>query len=133
MPLIGRVIVSPVPLPRFRALEEFAVLRAFVRFFAEWSLSYSASKMIDDLVLENPDEPRSFRPASFKLFVSLQCREKSLLHRVLGGSIVAESKSRILEKVITVVVEPTTRIGSFIGELILWRVHTNMNFFGPVD
>jgi hypothetical protein len=50
------------------------------------------------------------------------------LHGVFGGGIVAQSKNGILEKVIAVVVQPTTRIGRFIWELTLWRVHTNANF-----
>src|SRR5215467_4757765 len=49
VPLIGRVIRIPVTLPRPRSFEELAVLGAFVRFFAERSLSDSAPKMIDDL------------------------------------------------------------------------------------
>jgi hypothetical protein len=49
------------------------------------------------------------------------------LHGVFRGGIVAQSKNRIFEKVIAVVVQPTTRIGRFIGELALWRVHTNGN------
>jgi len=50
------------------------------------------------------------------------------LHGVFGGGIVAQSKNGILEKVIAVIVQPTTRIGRFIGELTLCRVHTNGNF-----
>jgi hypothetical protein len=53
------------------------------------------------------------------LLVSLEGSEKSLLHRILRGGIVAQSKNGILEKIIAVVVQPTTRIGGFIGELTL--------------
>jgi hypothetical protein len=33
------------------------------------------------------------------------------LHRIFGGGIVSQSKNRILEKVIAVIVQPTTSIG----------------------
>src|ERR1044072_3904226 len=128
MPFIGRVIRVPMTLPWLRSLKELAVLRAFVRFFAERRFPASASKMIDDLMLENSDEPGSLRSASLKFFVSFQSCEKSLLHGIFGRSIVAQSENRVLEKVVAVVVQPTTRIGRFIGELTLWHVATNMNF-----
>jgi hypothetical protein len=50
------------------------------------------------------------------------------LHCIFGGGIVAQSENGILEKIIAVVVQPTTSIGGFSGELTLWHVHTNMNF-----
>ena len=62
----GRVIVVPMTLPWLRSLEKLAVLRAFVRFFAEWSLTNGAPKMIDDLVLQNPDQPGALRATPFK-------------------------------------------------------------------
>src|SRR6185436_9318116 len=39
MPLIRCVIIVPMTLPGFGSLKEFAVLRAFVRLFSEWSLT----------------------------------------------------------------------------------------------
>jgi hypothetical protein len=86
--------------------------------------------MIHDLVFEDPDQPGAFGAASFELLVRLEGSEKSLLHRILRGGIVAQSKHGILEKIIAVIVEPTTRIGGFCGELTLRCVHTNLNFLG---
>jgi hypothetical protein len=54
------------------------------------------------------------------LLVSLEGSEKSLLHCILRGGIVAQAKNGILDKVIAVVVQPATRIGGgFIGGLTL--------------
>jgi hypothetical protein len=117
-----------LPWPRF--VEEFAVLRSFVRFFTERSLAAGAPKVVDNLVLQNSDEPRAFRSTSLEFLVSLERCEKSFLHGVFGGGIVAQSKNGILEKVIAVVVQPTTRIGRFSGDLTLGRVHTKVNFLG---
>src|SRR5215813_11862001 len=128
MPFIWRVIVIPMTLPRLGPFKKLAVLGTFIRFFTEGSLTHYAPKMIDDLVFQNPDEPGAFRSAPLKFFVSFECGEKSFLHGVFRGGIVAQSKNRILEKIIAVVVQPATRIGRFIGELTLWRVHTNANF-----
>src|ERR1041385_8450024 len=128
MPLIWGVIVVPMTLPRLGPFKKFAVLRTVIRFFTEWCLTHRAPKMIDDLVLQNPDEPGTLRSAPLKFFVSFECSEKSLLHSVFRGGIVPQSKNRILEKVIAVVVQPTTRIGRFIGELRLRRIHTNVNY-----
>src|SRR5215813_1164780 len=128
MPFIWRVIVIPMTLPRLGPFKRLAVLGTFIRFFTEWSLTHRAPKMIDDLVFQNPDEPGAFRSAPLKFFVSFECCEKSLLNGVFCGGIVAQSKNRILKKVVAVVVQPTTRIGRFIGELTLWHVHTNANF-----
>src|SRR5690349_4656910 len=61
MPFIGRVVVVPMALPRFRPFEELAVLGTFIRLFAERSLTHSTAKMINYLMFENPDEPRSLR------------------------------------------------------------------------
>ena len=117
-----------MPLPWIRSFKEFAVLGTFVRLFAERGLTPGTPKMIDNLMLQNSHEPGSLRTAAFELFVSLQRCEKSLLHCVFGGGIVTQSKDGILEKIIAVIVQPTTRIGRFIGELTLWCVHTNVNF-----
>src|ERR1044072_2634335 len=57
LPFTGRVIFVPMTLPRLRSLKELAMLRPFFRFFAEWSFSTSATKVIDDLMLEYADEP----------------------------------------------------------------------------
>jgi len=127
VPLIWRVVVGPMTLPRLGPLEEFAVVRAFVRLLTEGSLAAGAPKMIDDLMLENTHEPGSLRTAAFKLFVSLQRCEESFLHGVFCGGSVAQSKNGIFKKIIAVVVQPTTRIGRFIGGLTLCRVHTMVN------
>src|ERR1041385_1887773 len=128
MPFVWRIVVIPMTLPRLGPFKKLAMLGTFIRFFTEWGLRRRAAKMIDDLVLQNPDEPRALRSAPLKFFVSFECGEKSLLHGIFGGGIVAQSKNRIFEKVIAMVVQPTTRIGRFIGELTLRRVHTNLNF-----
>ncbi len=106
-------------LPRLGSFKELAVFRSFVRFFAEWSFTANTPEMIHDLVFQNPDKPGPFRAAPFELRVSLEGSEKSFLHGILRGSVVAQSKDGILEKIIAVVVQPTTRIGGFIGELSL--------------
>src|ERR1044072_3333443 len=126
MPFIWRVILVPMTLPGFGAFKKLAVLRTFIRLFAERSLTRRAPEMIDDLMLQNPDEPGSLRAPSFKLFVSLECSEKSLLHGVFGGGIVTQSKNGVLEKVIAMVVQPTTRVWGFTGGRALWLVHTNL-------
>src|SRR5215213_3740641 len=128
VPFIWRVIIVPMTLPWIRSFKEFAVLGTFIRFFTEWGLTHRAPKMIDDLVFQNPNEPGALRSAPLKFFVSFECSEKSLLHGVFRGGIVAQSKNGILEKIIAVVVQPTTRIGRFIRELTLYRVHTSVNF-----
>src|SRR5690242_19799802 len=128
MPFVWRIVVIPMTLPRLGPFKKLAVLGTFIRFFTEWGLTRRAPKVIDDLVFQNPDEPRALRSAPLKFFVSFECSEKSLLHSVFRGGIVPQSKNGILEKVIAVVVQSTTRIGRFIGELTLWRVHTNANF-----
>src|SRR6185369_1106687 len=128
MPFIWRVIVIPVTFPRLGPFKKLAVLGAFIIFLTEWGFTHCAPKMIDDLVFQNPDEPGALRSAPLKFFVGFECCEKSLLHGVFRGGIVAQSKNGILEKVIAVVVQPTTRIGRFIGRLTLWRVHTYANF-----
>src|SRR4029079_4090254 len=122
MPFIWRVIVVPMTLPGPGFIKELAVLRAFVRFFAERSFPSGTPKVIDDLMFENPDQPGALRSTSLEFFVSFQRCEKSFLHGVFGGSIVAQSENRVLEKVVAMVVEPTTRVGRFIGELTLWHV-----------
>jgi hypothetical protein len=106
-------------LPVIGSLKELTVLRPIIGLFAEWSFTANTPKMIHDLVFQNSDKPGPFRAASFELPVSLEGSEKSLLHCVLRGSIVAQSKNGILEKIIAVVVQPTTRIGGFIGEVSL--------------
>src|ERR1044071_5537437 len=123
MPFIWCVIVVPVTLPGLGPFKKLAVLGTFIRFFTERGFTHCAPKMIDDLVLQNPDEPGALRSAPLKFLVSFQCCEKSLLHDVFRGGIVAQSKNGILKKVVTMVVQPTTRIGRFIGELTLRRVH----------
>src|SRR6478672_12963735 len=97
-------------LPGFRSFKELAVVRAFIRLFAKGSLAPSAAEMIDDLMFENSNKPGSLGTPPFKLFVSLQRCEKSLLYGVFRGVIVAHSKDRILEKIVAVIVQPTTRI-----------------------
>jgi hypothetical protein len=119
MPFIGRVISVPVTLPGSRSFKELAVLGTFIGFFAEWSFADNPPKVIHDLVFQNSDEPGPFRAASFELLVSLEGSEKSLLHHILRGGIVTQAKNGILEKVIAMVVKPTTRIRSFIGGLTL--------------
>src|SRR6185369_116385 len=104
MPFVRRVIGVPMTLPWTRSLEELPVLRAFVRFFTERSLTAGASKVIDNLMLQTPDEPGAFRSPSLEFLVSLEGREKSFLHGVFGSSIVAQPKNGILEKIIAVVV-----------------------------
>ena len=128
MPFIWRVIVIPMALPWLGPFKKLAMLGTFIRFFTEGSLPHCAPKMIDDLVLQNPDEPGALRCASLKFLVSFQCCEKSLLHGVFRGGIVTQSKNGILKKVVAMVVQPTTRIGRFVGELTLWHVHINVNF-----
>src|SRR6185369_17063936 len=127
MPFVRRVIGVPMTLPWSRALKELEMFRTFVRLFAERRLAHSATKMIDDLVLENPDEPGSLRTTSFELLVSFQRCEKSFLHGVFGGGIVTHSKDGILEKVVAMVVQPTTGIRGFIGGRTLWLVHTSLS------
>src|ERR1044071_10135157 len=111
MPFIWRVIVVPMTLPRLGPFKKLAMLGTFIRFFTEWGLTHGAPKMIDDLVFQNPDEPGALRSAPLKFFVSFQCCEKSFLHGVFRGGIVAQSKNRILEKVIAAVAQPTTSSG----------------------
>src|SRR5690348_7690112 len=115
VPLIGRIIVVPMALPRLWPFEELAVLGTFIRIFAERRLTHSAPKMIDYLMFENANEPRSLRATPFELFVGLERGEKSFLHGVFGGGIVAQTKNGVFEKVVAMVVQPTTRIGGFIG------------------
>src|ERR1041384_1823444 len=124
MPFIGRVIGVPMTLPWTRSLEELAVLGTFIRFFAERSLTSGAPKVIDNLMLQNRDEPGALRGTPLEFLVSLECREKSFLHGVFGGVIVAQSENGILEKVIAMVVQPTTRVWGFNGGRALWLVHT---------
>src|ERR1051325_6538619 len=82
VPFIWRVIIVPMTLPWIRSFKEFAVLGTFVRLFAERSLTPGPPKVIDDLVLEDPNEPGSLRTPAFKLFIRLQRCEKRLLHGV---------------------------------------------------
>src|ERR1041385_5218688 len=97
MPFIWGVIIIPMTLPRLGPFKKLAVLGTFIRFLTEWSLTRRAPKMIDDLVLQNPDEPGALRSASLKFFVSFERSEKSLLHGVFRSGIVAQSKNGILE------------------------------------
>jgi hypothetical protein len=113
-------------LPWIGPFKELAMLRAFIRFLAQRSLALGAPKMIDDLMLQNPDEPGALRSTPFEFLVSPERCEKSFLHGVFGGVIVAQSKNGIPEKVIAVVVKPTTSIGRFTGGHALWLVHTNL-------
>jgi hypothetical protein len=117
-------------LPGPGPVKELAVLVTFIRFFTKRSLTPCTPKMIDDLMFQNSDEPGALRSTPLKFFISLERGEKSFLHGVFGGVIVAQSKNGILEKVITVVVQPTTRIWGFTGGHALWLVHTNL---GPVE
>src|SRR6185369_5253361 len=89
MPIIGRVIGIPMTLPRPGPFKKLAMLGTFIRFFTDGGFTRCAPKMIDDLVLQNPDEPGALRSAPLKFFVSFQCCEKRLLHGVFRGGIVA--------------------------------------------
>src|ERR1043166_2695590 len=100
MPFIWRVVVVPMTLPRLGPFKKLAMLGTFIRFFTEGSLTRCAPKMIDDFVFQNADQPGALRSAALKFFVSFECCEKSLLHGVFRGGIVAQSKNRVLEKVV---------------------------------
>src|SRR6185369_7251471 len=130
MPLIRRVISVPMALPWSGSFKELAMLRAFIRFFAEWGFAANAPEMIHDLMFQDTDQPGTFRAAPFELLIGLEGSEKSLLHCILRGGIVAQAKNGILEKIIAVIVQPTTRIGGFFGGLTLRCVHTVLNFLG---
>src|SRR5689334_21883668 len=125
MPLIWRVIVAPMTLPGIRSFKELVMIRIFVCTFAQRSFTPNAAKVVDNLMLEDPNQPRSLRAAPFKLFISFQGCEESFLHGIFRSGIVAKAENGVLEKIIAVIVQPTTRIGRFIGELTLCRTHIN--------
>jgi hypothetical protein len=127
MPISRRVILVPVTIPWPGSFKEFPVIRTFISFFAERSLTHRAPEVVHDLVLQNSYEPGSLRTAAFEVLVSLQCCQKSLLHRIFGGVIVSQSKHGIPEKIIAVVVQPTTRIWGFTGGHALRLVHTGLS------
>src|SRR5690242_9353348 len=126
MPVVGRVVDLPMTLPRLRSVKKLAMLRPFLRLLAERRLTNGAPKMIHDLVLENAHQPRPFRTAACEIFVGLQGGEESFLHGIFRGAIVAQTKHCIPEKIIAVVVQPTTGIRGFNGGLTLRLVHTNL-------
>src|SRR5690242_4942541 len=72
MPIGGRIILIPVTVPWSGFVKEFTVIRTFVRLLTERSLTHGATKVIDDLVLQDSDQPRALRTATFELSVSLQ-------------------------------------------------------------
>ena len=126
MPVSRRMIGVPVTIPWSGPIEELTMLRTILGFLTERSLTHSASKVIDDLVFQDSDQPRSLRAAALEVFVSLQRREKSLLHRIFGSGIVSQSEYGIPEKIIAMVVQPTTRIWGFTGGNALRLVHTDL-------
>src|SRR5438105_8990645 len=52
VPLSRSIIVTPMILPLVWALEEFIVLRTFIRSFAEWRFATMPPKLIGNLVLQ---------------------------------------------------------------------------------
>jgi hypothetical protein len=98
--------------PLIGSFEEVGMFRTFTSSLTDGSFALGFPKMINDLVFEYSHQPGSFRAAPLKSLVSLQCCEKSLLHGVFGNGIVTQSKARILEQVVTVIVQPSARVGS---------------------
>ena len=60
----------------------------------------------------------------FKFFVGFQSREKCLLHGVLGGGIVTQSKNGVFKKVVAMIVQPSAGIGGRGSGIRLGRAHT---------
>src|SRR5207244_4907574 len=102
MPFARGAVGVPMPHPLVRSFEELSMFGTFIESFADRSFALNLPKMIDDFVFEYSHQPGSFRAAALKFFVSFQSREKCLLHGVLGGGIVTQSKARVLEKIVTV-------------------------------
>ncbi len=110
------------PLPR--TSEQFGVFRRLIDVFAlaNWRFARHASEMIGDFVFHDADEPRAFRTASLKIFVSLDSDEKCFLNDVFGGSLIAQSEDGVLEQVVAMLIEPRCTVGRFIGRSIFQSV-----------
>src|SRR6266542_2390442 len=102
----------PMPYPLISSFEELSMFGTFIESFADGSFALNLPKMIDYFVFEYANQPGSLRSPPFKFLVSLQRREKRLLHGVFGSGIVTKSEARVLEKIVAVIVQPSARVGS---------------------
>jgi hypothetical protein len=66
MPIVWRAIGVPMALPGVRSIEKLSVLWSGVEVFADRGFTTGTSKVIDDLVLQDSDQPRSLRPRPSK-------------------------------------------------------------------
>ena len=123
MPLRRSMLVCPMPLPLVYSRKKVGMLRAFLKFFSDGSFALRSSKMIDDLMFKNSHQPGSFGASSFKFLVGFQCGEKCLLHCIFRRGIVTQPKGCVLEKIITVIVEPAAGIWRLVKGFGLCLAH----------
>lgn len=76
-------------------------------------LPRSPPEMVDDLVLEDADQPGRFRRFSRKRFPVLQCREEGLLDEVLRNGRVSQPEHGITKKIVSVAGHPVDGIDLF--------------------
>jgi hypothetical protein len=60
-----------------------------------WLFVTTATKVVTDLMLENADQPGSFRGAACKLLVILESSKKRVLHYILSQMRILEPENRI--------------------------------------
>jgi hypothetical protein len=125
MPVAGRIIGVPVAFPFISSFKELVVFRTFVNSFSDGSFAFGFAEVVDDLVLQNSDQPGSFRAAAFEFFISFQRGQKGLLHDIFRRGIVSQTKDGVLEKIVAVIVQPSAGIGQLKVGLWLGQGHAD--------